>query len=443
MDLRITTITAGLIGLTVLAGCEEADVILPGERYGTREVLEGASTTDPAPMNGARAISLPAISSNGAWAQSPASPAMRVGNAALAASLSPVLSVDIGAGDSRRNRLNVDPVAADGRIFAMDSEHVLTAVSTSGQVLWRKPMIPARDTAQQAQGGGLAVSGGRLYVASGFGSLTALDPATGAEIWQQQLGGTATGAPSVQGDLAYVVSGDSRAWAIETATGRIRWQIESVESIHNFAGAPSPAIGAKSVIFGFGNGGVQAAFREGGMRRWNGAVSGSREGYAIATVSDLTGGPVIADGRVYVGNHSGRVAAFSEGSGDRLWTAQMGTLAPIWPAGDSVFLVSDTYKLVRLDASTGEQVWSVDLPGYEEVRRPQRRRDSAYAHHGPILAGGRLIVASSDGYLRSFDPTNGALTGVTEVPGGATTMPIVAGGTLYVVSTDGQLLGYR
>ena len=38
-DLRITTITAGLVGLTVLASCEEPEPILQGERFGTREVL--------------------------------------------------------------------------------------------------------------------------------------------------------------------------------------------------------------------------------------------------------------------------------------------------------------------------------------------------------------------------------------------------------------------
>ena len=85
----------------------------------------------------------------------------------------------------------------------------------------------------------------------------------------------------------------------------------------------------------------------------------------------------------------------------------------------------------------------MDLPGYEPVRRPQRRRDSAYAHYGPVMAGGRLVLASSDGLLRSFDPASGALIAATEVPGGATTAPAIANGTLYVVTKTGQLAAYR
>ena len=85
----------------------------------------------------------------------------------------------------------------------------------------------------------------------------------------------------------------------------------------------------------------------------------------------------------------------------------------------------------------------MDLPGYEPTRNPQRRRDSFYAMHGPILAGGRLIVAGSDGALRAFDPADGRLVGSAPLANGATTRPVVAGGVLYVVNTRGELLAFR
>ena len=442
-DLRITTITAGLVGLTVLASCEEPEPILQGERFGTREVLSESAAEAATPANTARAIALAAPTRNASWAQSPVSPFARTGNATLGQALRPVFSVDISAGDSRRARINVDPVVADGRIFTMDAEHRVSAVSTSGQVLWQKSMVPARDTAKQAQGGGLAVAGGRLYVASGFGRLSALDATTGNEIWVQELGDTATGAPTIAGGLVYVTSGDQRGWAIEAEDGRIRWQVEGLEDVNNVAGAPAPALSDDSVIFAFGNGSVRSVLRQGGLQLWNADVVGTRTGSALAGVTDITGAPVISGGTVYVGNHSGRVVAFRAGSGERIWTARMGARQPVWPAGDSVFLVSDRNELVRLDAQTGEQVWAVELPGYEPVRKPQRRRDSAYANHGPVMAGGRLIVASSDGALRSFNPENGALLSAIEIPGGATAAPAIANGTLYVVTTKGELVAYR
>ena len=55
-----------------------------------------------------------------------------------------------------------------------------------------------------------------------------------------------------------------------------------------------------------------------------------------------------------------------------------------------------------------------DLVGRSALFHQGRSRASVeaiYAHYGPVLAGGRLVVASSDGVLRFFSPTDGALVG--------------------------------
>ena len=145
--------------------------------------------------------------------------------------------------------------------------------------------------------------------------------------------------------------------------------------------------------------------------------------------------------RVYVGNQSGRLAALNVNSGDRIWTARDGAIGPAFPAGDSVFVITDLNELVRIDASDGRRIWGTPLPKF--VKSKPRKQSRIYAHYGPIIAGGRVIVASNDGKLRSFDPTNGALIGSTEIPNGATTAPVVAAGTLYVVSSKGQLHAFR
>ena len=77
------------------------------------------------------------------------------------------------------------------------------------------------------------------------------------------------------------------------------------------------------------------------------------------------------------------------------------------------------------------------------TKNKPRKQNEIFAHHGPIIAGGRLIVASNDGQMRYFNPQNGQLLGTAPLPGGATTNPVVAGNTLYVVTTKGQLLAFR
>ncbi len=55
------------------------------------------------------------------------------------------------------------------------------------------------------------------------------------------------------------------------------------------------------------------------------------------------------------------------------------------------------------------------MPYFTEDQAPQDRK-AIYAHYGPVLAGGRLVVASSDGLLRFFSPTDGSLVGTVGTP---------------------------
>lgn len=430
------------VAAAVLAGCAEEDVILPGKREDLRAPFGEISDDRVRTENTVQKISLPRQTSNANWTNRIGTPATRTAHPALASQLTGVQwSTKIGEGDSRRHRITADPVVANGRVFVMDAKSRVTAVSLSGETLWSVDLTPARDQQNDAGGGGLAFGDGKLFVSSGFGKIRALDPATGGEIWLQDLDAPATGTPAVSRGLVYVVSGDSVAWAINTDTGRVEWQLDGASDVSNVSGGPAPAVGDDLVVFGFGSGEMQAAFRKGGLRRWDATVAGKRRGIAASTVSDLTGDPVIAGDTVYAGSYSGRIVAVNADSGSRIWTAKDGALGPVWPAGGSIFAVTDRNELVRLDGETGTRIWGTKLPFF--VREDRRRRVEIVAHYGPIIAGGRVLVASNDGLIRSFDPTSGAQISAIEVPGGATSNPVVAGNTLYIVSSTGMLHAIR
>jgi len=170
-------------------------------------------------------------------------------------------------------------------------------------------------------------------------------------------------------------------------------------------------------------------------------VAGQRRGRAYANISDVTGDPVLADGVLYAANSSGRVVAIKPSNGQRIWTANEGAYSPVLPAGDSVFMISEQGELLRLDRETGQRIWGKRLPYF--VARKVKRRDAVYAHYGPVLAGGRLIVASNDGLIRSYDPASGDLIGTTPIKGGAGSNPVIVGGTMYIVTQKGQLAAFR
>jgi outer membrane protein assembly factor BamB len=432
-------------GILVLSACAEKETYLPGVREEVRSVLQNPELQAPLDggevANSTRAIALGGTSNNANWTQSIGTAKYRVSHAALRSTPQLAWSAKIGSGDSRKFRITADPVVSGGRIFTLDSGAQVTATSTSGATLWTRDLTPVTDKQGEGTGGGLAVEGETLYVSIGYGVLAALDTNTGGVRWTQDLDASGSGTPTVYGDLVYLSAGDDTGWAVRKSDGRVEWQMGASTTVNNVLGAPAPAVTDQFAIFAFGSGEVQGVFRRGGLGRWNTSVVGKRPGRALSSVSDVTSAPVVSGDRVFVGNQSGRLAALNVNSGARLWTARDGANGPVWPAGDSVFAVTDLNELVRLDASDGTRVWGMPLPKF--VKSKPRKQSRIFAHYGPIIAGGRVIVASNDGKLRSFDPTNGALIGVSEIPNGATTAPVVAGGTLYVVSSKGELHAFR
>ncbi|MBW0157407.1 PQQ-like beta-propeller repeat protein [Sedimentimonas flavescens] len=428
-----------VLGMAALVtGCEK-ELILEGDRIDPRDVLSQSAAD--APLAISTAIALPAQQSNAEWTHRAGNPSHALVNPAIGGGTARVWSAAIGEGAGRKHRITADPVVGAGRIYTLDARAQVAATGLNGAALWKADLTPPSDNADDASGGGLAYADGQVYVTTGFGELVALDAASGAVKWRQKFDAAIGGAPTVSGGLVYVVARDASAWAIRATDGKVQWQLPGTPSGSAMVGVSAPAVNERMVVFPFSSGEMVGALKQGGLTLWQGKVAGARLGRAFATVTDLTGDPVIVGDKLYAGSSAGKVGAFDVNSGERIWTATEGAVSPVQVAGGSIFLVSDEARLVRLDAATGATIWAQDLPYF--VKEKIKKQAKIFVHYGPLLAGNKLFVASTDGLLRSFDPATGALLGQTEIPGGAATNPVVAGGTLYVVGMNGQLHAFR
>jgi outer membrane protein assembly factor BamB len=440
----------GLAGFSLVAACAPKEVILPGERFDVRAPLEDSIAYEgkPAPVdttgkvtNLSVPISLPAPQANGDWTHRGGNARHRPPHGVLSAQPVRVFSVKIGEGNSRRNRISAAPVIAGGKVFTLDASAQLAATSTGGQALWATDLTPVTDRASEVSGGGLAYGAGKVFAATGYGELVAVDPASGAVVWRQRLESPVTGAPAVEGTTVYVVGRDSSGWAVDTETGRVLWTIAGTPGSSGMIGSAAPAITDRAVLLPSVAGEVVAALKGTGIRIWGTAVAGERRGRAYGSISDITGDPVVTGDVTYVGNASGRTIAMSSSSGEQIWSATEGALGPVLAVGGSLFLVNDEARLVRLDAATGKVIWSVEMPYFVDAK--VKRHKAITAHYGPVLAGGRIVVASGDGLLRLFNPSDGTMVATAPIPGGAASPPALAGGILYVVGGNGQLHAFR
>ncbi|MDT2057842.1 MAG: PQQ-binding-like beta-propeller repeat protein [Planktomarina sp.] len=429
------------IGLIILAvGCSGKDTGLDGER----KMPDGSVFVDSKAqflVKSPPALDLPNARSNTEWTHQGGNAQHYSGHVALSSDLTLQWATAIGQGDSRRSEISASPIIQGDRIFTLDSQSLVTALRLDGSVIWQRNVSEAYSDVNEAFGGGLAVQGNKLFVTTGFGTVLALSVSSGEGYWEQDLASFGGASPTVFDDLLYVSARDGAAWAIETSTGRIKWQVvgQSVQS--SYTGGPGAAVSDKYALFPFGSGDLVAAFRLGGQRSWSSILSGARLGRARGQVQDLTGQPVIEGSVVYLANSSGRMAAIDLDTGLRLWTANQGSQDDIFVVGSSLFAVSDENNLIRVSKADGKLVWSTPLP--QSTQASMLRRGKTFVHHGPILSGGRLLLASSDALIRQFDPANGDLIKIIEMPSGAASAPIVVGGTLYVLSTNGNLLAFR
>lgn len=440
MTAKLRFAMAALAALTVTA-CNR-EVILPGERLDPLAVTspDGPQPEGAAPV-ASTALSLAGPRANAEWTDRAGNAAHHPGHVALGAGTSRIWSAAIGQGDDRRHRITAEPVVAGGRVFTLDSRARVTATALSGGTAWTADVTPAGERGDSVSGGGLAYDGGLVFVTTGYGQLVALDAASGNILWRQRLDAPVSGAPVAGNGVVYVASRDFVGRAVRASDGKLLWEASGSPSNAGVMGASAPALSGNTVIFPFASGELLAADTESGDILWQGQVAGTRVGRAIAVIRDMTGDPVIAGDRIYSGSSSGRIDAFDLATGIREWSAKDGANSPVVVAGGSVFAVNDEAQLVRLDAATGGVIWRIELPYYTDNK--VKRQDRIFAHYGPVLAGGRLFVASSDGILRAFDPGSGNLVGQAQIPGGAATAPAVAGQTLYVVSGSGQLHAFR
>lgn len=409
---------------------------LSGERINIRNAQ---IDSDQAAILGGGAP-IPAPVSNASWTQTNGQSTHASGHLVGPSSLNRVWTADAGSGGGSEAAITSSPIVVNGRVYALDAAAQVSSIDAStGSVGWRTDLAPEGESGEDGFGGGLASNGNRIFATTGFGEIVALDATSGEVIWRYRASSPFRAAPAVANGLVVAVTRSNRAVAVVTSTGQLAWRLDGISASAGLLGGASPAISGGLAVLPFASGEVMGVELASGRRIWSAVLGGARRGLARSSISDVTGDPVIAGRAVIAANQSGRMVAIDGQTGSRGWTRSVGSVGPIWAAGDSVYVVSDDSTLQRLSLNTGGTIWRTELPAYED----EEDREDPIAYSGAVLAGGNVLVTDSLGTLHSFDPTTGAPKETADLTTGTTTGAVVAGGTLYVLAGDGNLQAFR
>ena len=235
------------------------------------------------------------------------------------------------------------------------------------------------------------------------------------------------------------MSQDNQIYSLKEEDGSNNWSQAASLEIAGVFGSASPAVGAGTVVAGFSSGELNAYRYENGRQVWQDTLQRTSIRTSVSSLSDIDADPVIDNGQVFAVGGGGRMVALDLTSGQRQWELNIAGIATPWVAGDWVFVVTDDAKLMCLYRLNGHVRWINQMPQFEHPK--SKKGEIEYT--GPILAGGRLIVAGSNGTLINVDPATGNYQSQTRVGAGVSLPPVVANSTLYVYDDDGRLHAFR
>jgi len=408
-----------------------------GERVA---VLEAELDVAVDPATAAMPVSLAEPVVNTEWAQAGGNASKSMPHLALGQSLGEAWSVSIGNAGNLSARLAAAPVVGDNKIYTIDTQSTVRAFNAqTGASAWATQFGTERGNNASLFGGGVAYDNGRIYASNGLGYVAALDARNGGIIWQVHPTGPLRGSPTVSGDTLYVITQDNQIYSLKTSDGTTNWSQAAALEIAGVFGSASPAVGQGTVVAGFSSGELNAYRYENGRLVWQDQLARTSIRTSVAAISDVDAHPVIDSGQVIAVGQGGRMVSLELISGQRQWEINIAGISKPWVAGEWVFVVSDDAKLLCVNRANGKVRWITQLPAF----RNEKKKAGPIYYRGPVLAGGRLILASSEGTLINVDPTSGGFQSQTNIRSSVSLSPIVANQTLYILDDDGRLRAFR
>ena len=412
---------------------------LEGERISVLELQKTLKVDTP--QNEEGKFLLPQLWQNPAWPQAGGFPNHSMQNLSFSSETPKKLwSTDAGRGSRYDLPLNAQPIVAEDKVFTLDTKATLYAFSAeTGKKLWSQDVGSEKEK-EDVITGGVAYAHGALFVTNGYDEILAVSPQDGSILWRKTLPSPSRAAPSILSGRVYITTIDSRLIALNATDGSSLWEYRGVGETASLLGAASPTVNQNTVIGVFSSGEITALRVENGSVAWSDNLSNLRSyGGGLESLSDITALPIMDKGLIIAMSYNSKIAAIDERTGMRVWQREIGGTHTPWVTGNALFVLSAENQLIGMNITNGSIFWITELARFED----EKNMEDPIQWSAPIMAGNRLILASSHGYMIEISPHNGEVLRETKIKEKVQLSPAIANNTLYMLSETGKLTAYR
>ena len=128
-------------------------------------------------------------------------------------------------------------------MYTLDAAGKVSAFSTSGgSPVWRVSVTPPNEKDREGFGGGLAADGGRIYAATGYGVVVALDARSGSKLWEKNVGSPVRSSPTAAAERVFAVTKEGLLYCLSGSDGTELWQFRGMGERASLLSNTSPAV---------------------------------------------------------------------------------------------------------------------------------------------------------------------------------------------------------
>lgn len=329
--------------------------------------------------------------------------------------------IDWSTNVGKTEKFDYTPALDSTAVYAANAEGEITKLDpATGRQLWQVNI-------GEPISGGVGSGAGIVIVGSSKGHVFAYD-VSGKLVWKAKLSSEILSVPRYFDGIVIARSGDNRIYGLDATDGSRKWVYERINPALTLRSSVGVVVDSGAIYAGFAGGKMVAIRADNGKLIWEATVAQPRGVTEIERIADITSLPVVDGDLVYAVAYQGKIAAVDRRTGRVVWNRDISSYSGL-NAEDAKIFVSHTLGAVySLDYTSGKTFW-------RQGALSNRRLTT------PLPMGSVIAVGDLEGYVHFLTREEGKFAARIQLDSNAV-MSLIAGtksNQLIAETRDGGL----